>query len=269
MQYAQPESPININQLQNLAMNIVENLCSVFTMPIEIILRPQYGTRYFPVPIFFFSAVLMVLLPFFSSMADSVTHMIPLRGAPPPPSGLFGIGSLSSLFFFLTFLHGFRLWRRMICMDLEDHSEYEGPPLPFFRLIPGSRSFWFTRIVIEPVFVFIAASVLEGLQLFQSGLASYLHLAALMLAMKNFICWYRAWEYIRKILDSRYVGPIIAKLVENKATEDDLAPMHLASFPKNIAADIRQTAVSHIARVFSPANENPQTEIATEPSTPL
>jgi hypothetical protein len=250
MQYGQQESSLNISQLHRYAMDVVEAVCGVFTMPIEIILRPQYGTRYFPVPIFFFSSLLMLLLPLFSSAADSVTHLISL-GAARPAGGLFGIGSLSSLYFFLTFLHAFRLWRRMIYMQLEDLSEYEGPPLPFFNLIPGSRSFWFTRIVIEPAFVFLGATLLEGARIFQSGLATYLHLAALLLAMKNFIGWYRAWEYIRKILDTRFVGPIIAKLVENKATEADLAPIHLASLPKNLAPDLRQAAASHIARAFS------------------
>jgi hypothetical protein len=257
MQYTQQESPININQLQNMAMNIVETVCSIFTMPIDIILRPQYGTRYFSVPVIFFSALLMLLLPVFSSAADSFVHMIPFTGAAPPPLGLFGIGSLSSLYFFLSFLHAFRLWRRMIYMDLEQHSEYEGPPLPFFRLIPGSGSFWVTRIVFEPLFVFIGATLLQGVQIIQSGLATYLHMAALMLAMKNFICWYRNWEYIRKILDTRFVGPIIAKLVENKATASDLAPIHLASFPKNISPELRQSAASHIARAFSAENTPP------------
>jgi hypothetical protein len=252
MQIGQQESPMNINQLQNFAMSIVENVCSIFTMPIEIVLRPQYGTRYFPVSIAFFSAILMILLPLFSSAADSVVRMIPFSSPPPPPAGLFGIGSLSSLYFLLVFLHGFRLWRRMIYMELEDHSEYEGPPLPFFYLIPGGRSFWFTRIVLEPVLVFILATLLEGFRIFQSGLATYLHIAALLLAMKGFICWYRFWEYLRKLMDARNVGPIIAKLVENKATEDDLAPIHLASFPKNVASDLRQAAASQIARFFSP-----------------
>jgi hypothetical protein len=76
-------------------------------------------------------------------------------------------------------------------------------------------------------------------------------MAALMLVMKNFISWYRAWEYIRKLMDLRYAGPIIAKLVENKATEDDLASVHLASFPKNISPEMRQAAGAYIARAFS------------------
>jgi hypothetical protein len=71
------------------------------------------------------------------------------------------------------------------------------------------------------------------------------------LAMKNFIGWYRGWEYIRNILDMKYAAPIIAKLVDNTATEADLAPIHMASFPKNLPDDIRQAAASHIARAFS------------------
>jgi hypothetical protein len=129
-----------------------EAYCSIFTMPIEIILRPQYGTRYFPVPIVFLSAVLMFLLPLFSSAADGFVSLIPFHGAVPRPPGMFGISSLSSLYFFLVFLHGFRIWRRMIHAGAGTHREYEGPALPFFNLIPSGGSFWFTRIVIEPLF---------------------------------------------------------------------------------------------------------------------
>src|ERR1700692_2183019 len=98
MQVAPQESPMNINQLQQLAMNVVENVCSIFTMPVEIILRPQYGSRYFPVPIFFLSTVMMYLLPLFSSAADGLVGMIPFHTVN-RPMGMFGIGSLSSLYF--------------------------------------------------------------------------------------------------------------------------------------------------------------------------
>lgn len=251
MQVAPQESPMNINQLQQFAMNVVENVCSIFTMPVEIVLRPQYGTRYFPVPIFFFSAVLMFLLPWFASAADGLIGMIPFHGDVPRPVGMFGIGSLSSLYFFLIFLHSFRLWRRMIYPHLEDHSEYEGPALPFFHLIPGSGSFWFTRIIIEPAFVFVGSTVLEGTHIFQSGLSTYLHLAAFMLMVKEFIGWYRGWEYIRKMLDAKFLGPIIAKLLENRASPDELAKGHFVAFPKNLSADVRNAAVACLTRLFS------------------
>ena len=251
MQTAPQESPMNINQLQQFAMNVVENFCGIFTMPVEIILRPQYGTRYFPVPIFFFSAVMMYLLPLFLSAADGLVGMIPFHAAAPRAPGIFGIGSLSSLYFFLIFLHSFRIARRMIYTHLEDHSQFEGPALPFFALIPGGRSFWFTRIVIEPVVVFVGSSVLEGFGIFQSGLVTYLHLASLMLAMKEFIGWYRNWEYIRKMLDARFLGPIIAKLLDNSASPAELAIGHFSGFPKNLSADIRRAAAAYLARLLN------------------
>jgi hypothetical protein len=241
---------MSIDQLHNFALNVVHFVCSIFTMPIEVILRPQYGTRYFPIPVTFFSAILMILLPFLSSMATGVTHMIPFSGPAVPPQGLFGLASFSSLYFSLVLLHGLRLWRRMVYMDLELHSGYEGPPLPFFRLIPGSRSFWFTRIVLEPVFVFVLASVLESISIIQSGLSFYLHVAALMLVIRNYIYWYRVWETIRNVMDAVPMSSIMAKFAENKATEDDLAPVHLASLPRNLSPETRQAAVAYIARAF-------------------
>ncbi len=244
------EAPMSINQLQSMAMSVIDLFCSIFTMPIEIILRPQYGTRYFQVPTIFFSSMLMLILPLFSSAATGLVNMIPFHRAAPGPVGLFGIGSLSSLYFFLVFLHGFRLWRRMVYMELELHSEFEGPPLPFFRLIPWSSSWAFTRIVLEPVFVFIGASLLEGAQIFQSGLATYLHFAAFMLAMRSFIQWYRGWEYVRKIMDGPVIGKVIGNLLQNKASEQELASVHLASFPKNISAELRTNAALHIARAY-------------------
>ena len=54
----------------------------------------------------------------------------------------------------------------------------------------------------------------------------------------------------------RNAGPIIAKLVDNTATEDDLATIHLASLPKDIPDDVRRDTASHIARAFSPGTSN-------------
>lgn len=253
------QSAGNINQFQDTMMNLVYNVCSVVTCPIEMALRPQYGSRYFPPIITFFSAAMMIVLPLFSEMAESFSHMLPFArfGA---PSGMFGIGTLSRLYFLGSMVHGFRIWRRMLHMEREENSVYEGPPLPIFHIIPGS--FWMVRIIYEPVFVFALSLVLPNFFILQSSAAHYLMLAALMLAMKNYVAWYRQWEFLRNMMDLRFAGPIIAKLVGNEATEDDLAPIHLASFPKNLPEDVRQAAASHIARAFS-APDTPAAEPAT------
>jgi hypothetical protein len=245
---------LSLENLENSALNAVDAICSVVSMPVEIILRPQYGTRYFPVAVTFFSAVMMILLPAIAGIADMVIHMIPfVRVA--PSIGLFGIGSLSRIYFLLSFIHGVRLWRRMLHMETEVHSQFEGPPLPFFRLVPGRKSFWFIRIVWEPAFVFVAALILSNLLIFQPGLGIYLQLAALSLMMKNFIGWYREWQYLRILLDMRNAGPIIGKLIHDEASEEELSQIHMASFPKNVSPDLKQAAVDRLTRMFSLKDE--------------
>jgi hypothetical protein len=261
-QPTQSESPMNLNNMHKYGMAIVESVCTVFTMPVEMVLRPQYGTRYFSPPLAFFSTVLMVFLPLFSSTAEVVTHMIPFA-RPAVPSGMFGLASLSSLYFFLLFLHGFRLWRRMVYMHLEQYSEFEGPALPVFPLIPGGRSFWITRIFLEPIVVYIVATLLQGFGIFQSGLTTFLHLAAIMLCIKEFIVWYRNWEFIRVALDGQAIGTAMSKILQNKATRNELEPMHLASFPKDLPADLRDSALRHFVRSFMseiPTVENQKEE---------
>jgi hypothetical protein len=241
------QAPTNIDQFQNSMINVVYNFCSIFTTPVEMALRPNYGTRYFSPVILFLTSVMMMLLPLFSAMADGFSHMLPFArfaGA----AGIFAIGSLSKLYFFGSFIHGIRTWWRMLHMEREENSTYEGPPLPIFRIFPCS--FWVTRIIIEPVFLFLISVVLQNFFVLQSSAAHYLAFAAIMLAMKQYVAWYRQWEFLRNLMDMRNAGPLIAKIVDNQASDDDLATIHLAS-TKNLPEDLRRDFTSHIARVFS------------------
>lgn len=239
----------NIDQFQNVAVNVVDAICSAMSMPLVIVLRPQFGTRFFPIPIFFLSAMLMLFLPAFSAITEEVQQILPFTHFR-PPIGLFGIGSLSKVYFLLSFVHGIRLWHLKIHMDKEKVSTFEGPPLFFFQLLPNSSSFWFTRIVLEPSVVLIAATILGRLFIFQVGLTRYLQIAALMLAMKELIEWNRAWEYLRQLMDAWNLAPIIGRMVENRATQEDLAKAHLASFPNNASPEMRRSAVWHFAKVM-------------------
>jgi len=243
---------MSMDHMQATAMNIVELFCSVFAMPVEMILRPRFGTRYFPPTVMFFSALLMLVLPLFSSMAGAASNVIFLAARVKAPEAMFGLASLSKLFFVLCAINQFRLYRRMISMESEPNSRYEGPPLPFLHLIPGSGSFWRVRIFYEPALLFLTSSLLYRLFIFQSGLADYLEFASLCLAMKNFIGWFKAWEFLRDVMDARNVGPILGKFVENTATDDELNTVHLASLPKDINPELRQQTAAYIARVVSP-----------------
>jgi hypothetical protein len=65
------------------------------------------------------------------------------------------------------------------------------------------------------------------------------------------------WQFIRGLLDSRHAAPIIAKIVEGRATQDELARVQLASFPTNLPDDIRRAAAMHIAHAYSPETKSP------------
>jgi hypothetical protein len=246
---------MRVEHLQNNAMEFVSALCSVICWPVEMLLRPGYGTRYTPPPIQFFSMVMMIVGPAFIMFFNNFMHMIPLLSVP-PTRGMFSLGDFARIYFLASAVHGVRLWRRILNPALEKHSEFEGGALPFFQFFPRGTSFWCVRIVFEPAVVLLSGILLEDLFIAKPDLALYLKLAACALLMKEFIAYFRAWEYIRKILDLRIAGPIIAKLVENQATEEELAPMHLASFPKNLDPEIRRAAAMQIARSYSPDNPN-------------
>jgi hypothetical protein len=237
--------------LHNSALNIVETICGSISRPIELVLRPWHGSRYFQVPVIGLSTLLMILLPVISALLTGIAGMIPFSH-PALSIGMFDMASFAKLYFLLSAIHGIRIYRRMVHMHLEEHSVYEGPALPFFQLLPRGRSFWLVRIVFEPALVLIAAIALQDLFIIQSGLATFLEISAAALALRNFVSWFRAWEYLRDLIDAKNAGPILSKLIENTATEDDLASINLASFPKDVAPEIRQQAATTIARAYSP-----------------
>src|SRR5450631_4282154 len=106
----------SIEQFQETALNVMYNVASIFTMPVEILIRPQFGSRYFSAPNLFLSAIMLSLAAAFSSIAEGVGNMIPfvhVRG----PVGAFGIGSMATLFFLANIVHSIRIWRRMLDMS--------------------------------------------------------------------------------------------------------------------------------------------------------
>lgn len=230
---------LNIHDLHNVGINALQLITSVFCMPVEMILRPFYGTRYFPPVVLFLSTMLMFFMPILS-MGIS---MIPFVGH---QAGMFDIASLAKLYFLLLFIHGIRTYLRMIHIEKEQFSWYEGQPLPFIPLIPGSRSFWRTRILIEPAFVFVTATVLGSLDIFQPSLTHYLQFLAFALAMKQFTHWYRSWEAQRDMLDAQNLGPTIGKFMENTATPEEISVIHIASFPQNSTPELHKAMATHI-----------------------
>ncbi len=241
---------LNLRHMEDSALNGMEVVCSVISQPVEILLRPWYGTRYFPVPVTALSAVLMIFLPLIGGMLMWLSHLIPFVSIP-PARGMVDFATFAEVYFAIMAVHSFRLWKRMIHMERESQSQHEGAALPIFGVIPWFGTFWKIRILAEPLLVFIAAIVLRDFLIIQSPLAFYFQIAALALMGKSFVAWFRNWQFVRIRLDIRNAAPIIARLIEDQATEEELNQIHLASFPKNIDPEIRKATAIHIARTFN------------------
>jgi hypothetical protein len=246
---SKPQQPVSIDHFQDSMINVVYNVCSIVTMPVELALRPFHGTRYFPPVIMFFSALMMIFIPFIFSLAGAVERFIPFVHVQ-SSFGMIGMWGFSKLFFVGCLIHGVRKWRLMLHMEKEQNSIYEGPALFFFALLPKA-TFWRVRIIYEPLFLFALSIVLPNFFILENGAANFLIFSAVFLAMKNYTGWYMHWQFLRELMDMKFAGPIIASMVENRETDDELASIHLASFPKDLNPEIRKAFVAHIARVFT------------------
>lgn len=78
------QSGMNLNQLQDTAMDVVRTFCAILTRPVELILRPRHGSRYFSPVVIFGSTLVMMILPLFWAMGFMALRMIPLIHVPSP-----------------------------------------------------------------------------------------------------------------------------------------------------------------------------------------
>lgn len=233
------QSSVSLQDLFSGTLTVFQNVCSIVTMPVEMLLRPTYGTRYFNPITITLTVVLMLTLP----LVGMVGSLLPSDGG----FGLFGLGTISSLFFLGSAIHAPRLWRRVFRMELEEHSQYEGDALHFFALLPMGRSFWTVRVVWEPVVVATTAIVLRQLHILDRPAMLYLLASALLLAAKANMNWYQNWLQLRIMMDTKFASPLIAKAVAGRASEKDLEKVHLAGFGDGLPADVRAAAIVQLA----------------------
>ena len=232
-----------IPQAYQMGIRITQNVCGVVTNPLESALRPFFSSRYFDPIQTLFTWMLMLVLPGIGLAAKT----LPLATGTGASNGLFGLGTLSILYFIGQAIHGPRIWRRMIQMEREQHSEFEGDALPFFKLVPFGRQFWLVRIFWEPAFVGTLGIALHLILILDRPAMVYLLITAFMLAVRNFLSWYQSWLQIRILMDAKFAGPLVAKAASGKATEKELAQVHMAGFPKSVPSDVRTAVIAQMA----------------------
>ncbi len=236
------QNPGTLRELYQGGLNVAQGVCGIITTPVEYALRPFFGTRYFDPIQMMFACLLMALLP----LLGGAMNLLPMLGGY-ASSGYIGLGTISLLFFVGSIIHAPRLWRRVFNIELEKHSQFEGPALPIFERLPLGESFWAVRVLWEPMFVAVVAIALRLATIIDRPATAYLIVCAVALAYKHYLCWYPAWLQLRTMMDTKFAGPLVAKAVTGKATEKELAAVHMAGFAGSVPADIRAAAIVQMA----------------------
>lgn len=243
--------PLSAASMQQRQLEGMDFILSVASRPTEMLLRPFHGTLYYKLPVVVLSTAMMLVIPAVIAGVNAIAGIIPFFHVT-PPVGMFGIGTFSEIYFAASLIHSVRLWRRMTHMNTEDISDFEGPALPIFQYIPWCRSFHMTRIVFEPLFVFLLAIVLKDNFIIQGNLAIFLELSALVLFLKSTTTYFQGFVALRMLLDAKNKARILAKFAQNTATPEEQAKVNIASFPKDVSPELRAEAIASIARAYDP-----------------
>jgi len=245
-----------VEDLQNRVMGVADFICSVISEPVEIIaVRPWYGTRYFPLPVKGFSLAMVILLPGVASLFTD-GPILPFL-SPPPPRGMFGLGSFSELYLLVSFAQGIRVWRKILHPELEAHSQSAGPALPFFAWLWKGDSYYAVRIFWEPLFVWLLSIVLEDIYIIQHPLALYLRVAAFALMLKSTVAFHQEWEHFRIRRDVQVEAPRIAAFMNQQTAAGDDEPIPIAGYPEAVPDDARPTRPARGPRACVPGKSWP------------
>jgi hypothetical protein len=230
--------------------NTIFTFLSAFTMPVEMIIRPFFGSQYFSPISHLYAAIVMVVLLMILSAFNTVPAIF-IAAHIQPPQALFQLSSLAKLFFLLSLVHGVRIAWLKFDVSREQHSRYEGPALLPIRLLPWGQSFWICRILIEPAVIAVVALYMRRLMIFDAALSNFLLFAALCLVAKQYLTWHSSWCFQRDILDAKFAGPVLAALLDDTANAKELDKLHIVSIPKSTPPDVRRATVEHMVRVIS------------------
>jgi hypothetical protein len=208
------QQPVGMDHWQDRIVNTVFNFCSMVTMPVEMVLRPKHGTRYFSPLAIVMSTIMMLVFPTFFTL---------LFGE---DVGFIGLSGFMELYFVGLLIHGIRKIYLMVHPEKEKNSYLPNDHLFFFDWLPNP-TYWRIRIAYEPLFLVVLSITLQNLFFITEGAGNFLIFSAVFLIMKNYVHWYTRWEVLRGPEDMTSAGPIMADAI-NRQSQDVPETPHVA-----------------------------------------
>ena len=184
---------------ETMACNGLIGLFSLQSFPLEMVLRPRYGSRYFKIVL----VVLAILL--FPGVCILSTPF-------GPKSSMAALVVFWGLFIYHTFRQRPFYSRPK---ETEIDSELDNPGWSFL----SHGSWLWTRAVWEPLFALTVIVILYGLGL-SWPLALFLIIACFALSFKCFLLWYLAWLWRRTRLDMQNRMPVMEEIATGTTSKD-------------------------------------------------
>jgi hypothetical protein len=182
----------SIEAMVDTGINIAYTGASAVAAPAEILCRWWQGSRYNNIVILPLAQLGLIGL-----TVAGVTGGHYVNGG----HGLIGIGWVYAAFQIGLWLHYLHVINVMIHPEKERDSREDGVPLAFWKLLPYGSSWNVVRFVYEPGLLIGAGVIGMLIHLFTRTVGLYLVIAGLALVVKVSIIWFRAWQWIRDILD--------------------------------------------------------------------
>jgi hypothetical protein len=224
--------------MTNVMLNLTYQFTSVLTVPIEMCLRPRFGSQYFS-PIVVAIAVLL-----FQGVTGATALYQALQGYSSAPIGM---GILTVALWGGCIYHAIRIRRLILDMDREGDSEEEGSALFIFTLLPRGDRWTWVRCFWEPLAVIGFSALVYVTGTLTPFTAAYLALCGVALFLKNYAKWYQSWRWIRGIRDKEYRAGIIARIALGEAPTQTIGHCVLAALPESSGPKERTAIAAHFS----------------------
>lgn len=228
---------MQMGQMLMYWLQFFKGVVSIPSLFLEIFIRPRFGTRYF----FIVTPILTWILLQVWLLGTMVLGMLPFA---PQRVGVFNIGSLLVLFDITCIVHGIRVWWLMTHMNAESDSEYEGPRLPIYNMLPNHDSWAWVRVVYEPATCLFSTILAFRLHIIGISAFVFLLVATFCLFFKTIILWYEGWQYIRILRDNQSRSEILRDLAAGRPAPQTIGGVVLAGIPSDIMPETRN-AIAH------------------------
>lgn len=229
--------PDSFEATLNIFLNAGDFVSAVGAAPFENLCRSGKGSRYQHLVTTLLAPVIPGALAVFSMMAGGKFG-----------HGLIGMGIFYLILVAFTWRHYFHVISMIVKPWKEKLSREDGKPLIFIRALPRGDTWAMARFVYEPGLFIGLAAVLTPLHIITPLVGGYFVAGAIALIVRSAFVYYRAWSYVRDILDNFNLTSELFGGANEAGSEEQIRRSIEEAFkrvPSTVPREVYKTVVGH------------------------